>query len=145
MSNTNLSSFIWSVADLLRGDYKQSDYGKVILPFTVLRRLDCVLEPTKQAVLGELALRTKAGLNPAPFLLKKSGQHFYNTSPLDLKKLMGDQSNIAENLRSYVQAFSPEVRDIFEHFDFATQIDRLSKANLLYIVTEKFANIDLHL
>ena len=144
MSNPNLSSFIWSVADLLRGDYKQSDYGKVILPFTVLRRLDCVLASTKKAVLDELALRTKAGLNPAPFLLKKSGQHFYNTSPLELKKLMGDQSNIGENLRSYIQAFSPEVRDIFEHFEFATQVDRLSKANLLYLVSDKFANIDLH-
>lgn len=70
MSSTNLSSFIWSVADLLRGNYKQSDYGKVILPLSVLRRLDCVLEPTKQAVLNELAVRTKAGLNPSPFLLK---------------------------------------------------------------------------
>jgi type I restriction enzyme M protein len=68
MSSTNLSSFIWSVADLLRGNYKQSDYGKVILPFSVLRRLDCVLEPTKQAVLNEMAVRTKAGLNPSPFL-----------------------------------------------------------------------------
>jgi type I restriction enzyme M protein len=144
MADPNLSSFIWSVADLLRGDYKQSDYGKVILPFTVLRRLDCVLEPTKQAVLDEYAARTKAGLNPAPFLLRKAGQHFYNTWPLDLKKLMGDQHNIAENLRTYINAFSPEVRDIFEHFDFATQVDRLSKANLLYLVTEKFANIDLH-
>lgn len=144
MADPNLSSFIWSVADLLRGDYKQSDYGKVILPFTILRRLDCVLEPTKQAVLDEFAARTKAGLNPGPFLLRKSGQHFYNTSPLDLKKLMGDQSNIGENLRAYINAFSPEVRDIFEHFDFATHVDRLSKANLLYLVTEKFANIDLH-
>ena len=114
MSSTNLSSFIWTVADLLRGDYKQSDYGKVILPFTVLRRLDCVLEPTKQAVLDEFAARTKAGLNPGPFLLRKSGQHFFNTSPLDLKKLMGDQSNIAENLRSYVQAFSSDVRVIVD-------------------------------
>ena len=74
MSEQNLSSFIWSVADLLRGDYKQSEYGKVILPFTVLRRLDCVLEPTKNAVLNELAVREKAGLNPEPFLLKKAGQ-----------------------------------------------------------------------
>ncbi len=144
MPSTNLSSFIWSVADLLRGNYKQSDYGKVILPFSVLRRLDCVLEPTKQAVLNELAVRLKAGLKPDPFLLKKSGQLFFNTSPLDLKKLMGDQSNIAENLRSYVQAFSKDVREIFEHFEFAVQIDRLAKADLLYLVTEKFANIDLH-
>ena len=144
MAEQNLSSFIWSVADLLRGDYKQSEYGKVILPFTVLRRLDCVLEATKSAVLTELAAREKAGLNPEPFLLRKSGQLFYNTSPLDLKKLMGDQDHIGENLRAYMQAFSPAVRDIFESFEFHTQIDKLEKAGLLYLVTEKFANIDLH-
>ena len=79
MPDPNLSSFIWSVADLLRGDYKQSEYGKVILPFTVLRRLDCVLEPTKSAVLAELTVREKAKLNPEPFLLRKSRQLFYNT------------------------------------------------------------------
>jgi type I restriction enzyme M protein len=89
MSDPNLSSFIWSVADLLRGDYKQSEYGKVILPFTVLRRLDCVLESTKSAVLAEKEKRDKSGINPESFLLKKSGQLFYNTSPLDLKKLVG--------------------------------------------------------
>ncbi|NNM70025.1 MAG: SAM-dependent DNA methyltransferase [Gallionella sp.] len=144
MANPNLSSFIWSVADLLRGDYKQSEYGKVILPFTVLRRLDCVLEATKPAVLAEKEKREKAGLNPEPFLLKTSGQLFYNTSPLDLKKLMGDQDHIGENLRAYMQAFSPEVRDIFESFEFHTQIDKLAKSGLLYMVTEKFANIDLH-
>ncbi|MHB0926985.1 MAG: type I restriction-modification system subunit M [Gallionellaceae bacterium] len=144
MANPNLSSFIWSVADLLRGDYKQSEYGKVILPFTVLRRLDCVLEATKPAVLAEKEKREKAGLNPEPFLLKTSKQLFYNTSPLDLKKLMGDQDHIGENLRAYMQAFSPEVRDIFESFEFHTQIDKLAKSGLLYLVTEKFANIDLH-
>jgi type I restriction enzyme M protein len=149
MSDTNLSAFLWSIADLLRGDYKQSDYGKVILPFTVLRRLDCVLEPTKKAVLAEKEKREKAqagkvALNPEPFLLKASGQGFYNTSPLDLRKLLGDQDHIAENLRSYLQAFSPAVRDIFESFDFHTQIDRLAKAKLLYVVTERFANVDLH-
>jgi len=144
MNQQNLSSFIWSVADLLRGDYKQSEYGRVILPFTVLRRLDCVLEPTKEAVLKEKEKREKAKLNPEPFLLKKSKCLFYNTSPLDMKKLMGDQDNIAENMFSYIQAFSPAVRDIFECFDFHTQVDRLAKANLLYLVTEKFANIDLH-
>jgi type I restriction enzyme M protein len=144
MNDSNLSGFLWSVADLLRGDYRQSDYGKVILPFTVLRRLDCVLEATKPAVLAELAKRQQAGINPEPFLLRKSGQLFYNTSELDLKKLMGDQSNIGENLRSYLQGFSPAVRDIFESFEFHTQIDRLAKAGLLYLVTEKFANIDLH-
>lgn len=144
MADQNLSSFIWSVADLLRGDYRQSEYGKVILPFTVLRRLDCVLDPTKADVLKELASRTKAKVNPEPFLLRKSGQLFYNTSPLDLKKLMGDQDHIGENLRSYIQSFSPPVRNIFESFEFHIQIDRLAKAKLLYLVTEKFANIDLH-
>lgn len=143
-TNPNLSSFIWSVADLLRGDYKQSEYGKVILPLTVLRRLDCVLEATKADVLAEKAKREKAGLNPEPFLLRKSGQFFYNTSPLDLKKLMGDQDHIAENLRAYLQAFSPAVRDIFESFEFHTQIDKLAKSGLLYMVTEKFTTIDLH-
>lgn len=98
MNQQALSSFIWSVADLLRGDFKQSDYGKIILPFTVLRRLDCVLEPTKQAVLDELAAREGLGINPAPFLLKKSGQSFYNTSKLDMRRLIGDQDNIAQNL-----------------------------------------------
>ena len=144
MPDPNLSAFIWSVADLLRGDYKQSEYGKVILPFTVLRRLDCVLEGTKAAVLVEKKLREKAGLNVEPFLLKKSGAFFFNTSPMDLKQLMGDAGNVAKNLRDYVDAFSPAVRDIFEHFEFHTQIDRLAKASLLYLVTEKFANIDLH-
>jgi len=143
MSDTNLSAFIWSVADLLRGDYKQSEYGKVILPFTVLRRLDCVLEPTKESVLSVLK-NQKAGVNPEPFLLRASKQLFYNTSQLDLKKLMGDQDHIAENLRAYMQAFSPAVRDIFVSFEFHTQIDKLAKAKLLYLVTEKFANIDLH-
>src|SRR3954467_7553286 len=144
MSDANLSSFIWSVADLLRGDYKQSDYGKVILPFTVLRRLDCVLEPTKAAVLVELEKRKKTGVNPEPFLLRKSGQLFFNTSPLDMKKLLGDQDHVKENLFAYMQAFSPAVRDIFESFDFHTQIDRLAKSGLLYLVTEKFVGIDLH-
>jgi type I restriction enzyme M protein len=144
MNHQALSSFIWSVADLLRGDYKQSEYGRVILPFTVLRRLDCVLEATKPAVLAEFDAKAKAGLNPEHFLPRKAGQRFYNTSPLDLGKLLGDQDNIRQNLYTYVRAFSPAARDIFERFDFYTQVERLAKANLLYLVTEKFANIDLH-
>ncbi|UPT97678.1 type I restriction-modification system subunit M [Bradyrhizobium barranii subsp. apii] len=144
MNYQNLSSFIWSVADLLRGDYKQSDYGKVILPFTVLRRLDCVLEPTKAKVLAELAAKKKAALNPDPFLRRASGVNFYNASELDLPKLVGDQDHISQNLYAYIQAFSPEVRDIFDRFTFSIQIDKLAKSGLLYLVTEKFAGIDLH-
>lgn len=144
MNHQALSSFIWSVADLLRGDYKQSEYGRVILPFTVLRRLDCVLEATKPAVLAEFAAKTKGGLNPEPFLLRKAGQTFFNASPLDLGKLLGDQDHVRQNLYAYIQAFSPAARDIFERFDFHTQVERLAKTGLLYQVTEKFAQIDLH-
>ena len=144
MNQASLSALIWSVADLLRGDYKQSEYGRVILPFTVLRRLDCVLKPTKHAVLAEFEAKTKAGLNPDPFLLRKAKQSFYNTSKLDLPTLLGDQDNVRQNLYTYVQGFSPAARDIFERFDFHTQVERLAKDNLLYLVTEKFANINLH-
>jgi type I restriction enzyme M protein len=144
MSQPSLSAFIWSVADLLRGDYRPSDYGTVILPFTVLRRLDSVLAPTKAAVLAEFEARKKADVNPEPFLKRKAKQTFFNTSPLDLKKLLGDPDNIAANLMSYIQGFSPSVRDIFERFDFLNQIDKLAKAKLLFLVTEKFAGIDLH-
>src|SRR6185295_16590895 len=114
--STSVSSLIWSVADLLRGDYKQADYGKVILPFTVLRRLDCVLAPTKEKVLAEAAARARTKVNPDPFLRRKAGQGFYNTSPMDLKKLLGDPAHVRQNLTKYVDGFSPEVRDIFEHF-----------------------------
>ena len=131
MADPNLSSFLWSVADLLRGDYKQSEYGKVILPFTVLRRLDCVLEGTRPAVLKEKAAREKAGLNPEPFLLRQSGQLFYNVYPKGLTELMGDSANIGVYLRAYLDAFSANVRDIFESFEFHTQLDKLEKAGLL--------------
>ncbi len=143
MNHQALSSFIWSVADLLRGDYKQSEYGRVILPFTVLRRLDCVLADTKQSVIAEYAAK-KNMLGHESFLYRKSGQSFYNAHELDLPTLLGDQDHIRQNLYAYIQAFSPDARDIFERFDFYTQIERLAKANLLYLVTEKFANIDLH-
>lgn len=144
MNQQSLSAFLWSVADLLRGDYKQSEYGRVILPFTVLRRLDCVLAPTKEAVLAELARREPLGINPEPFLLRVSGQSFFNTSPLDLKKLMGDQDHIRENLYSYINGFSAAVRDIFERFEFHAQVERLAKSGLLYQVTERYTQIDLH-
>ncbi len=143
MSYASLSALIWSVADLLRGDYRAAEYGKVILPFTVLRRLDCVLAPTKEAVLAELDVRQREGVNPEPFLLAVSGTRFVNTSQLDLKKLLGDPDHLRTNLESYIQGFSASVRDIFEKFSFATQIERLAEADLLYKVTERFAGFDL--
>src|SRR5438045_3015874 len=105
MSDPNLASFIWSVADLLRGDYKQSDYGKVILPFTLLRRLDCVLEETKPAVLAEYEARKSLNIPLDIFLTKKSKQSFYNTSPLDFQKLLADSNNIKANLSNYIESF----------------------------------------
>jgi type I restriction enzyme M protein len=144
MSQQALSSLIWSVADLLRGDFKQSEYGRVILPFTVLRRLDCVLESTKAEVLKEYAAKQAAGIAFEPFVKRKTGLDFYNVSSLDMGKLMGDQDNIRANLDSYIQGFAPDVRSIFEHFDFAATVERLHKARLLYLVTEKFAGFDLH-
>jgi type I restriction enzyme M protein len=121
----NLSSFIWSVADLLRGKYKPHEYGRVILPFTVLRRMDCVLEPTKQAVLKESAKRPASTTSVNPFLVRASRSTFYNTSPMDLKAVVGDQDNIALNLGTYLHSFSPNVKDIFDRFEFQAQIDRI--------------------
>lgn len=144
MTQQSLSAFIWSVADLLRGDYKQSEYGRIILPFTVLRRLDCVLEATKPAVLAEHQARQAQGITPDPFVLRVAGQSFFNISPLDMKTLMGDQDHISQNLYSYLNGFSPAVRDIFERFEFHALIDRLAKSGLLYQVTERFAQVDLH-
>jgi type I restriction enzyme M protein len=143
MSGTALSSLIWSVAEVLRGPYKPHEYAKVILPFTVLRRLDGVLAPTKAAVLAEKQAKEAMGVNPEPFMLRAAKLPFVNTSPYDFAKLMGDQDHIRPNLEGYIQAFSPVVRDIFERFRFAEQLDRLAKAKLLYKIAEKFAGIDL--
>ena len=140
----NHAAFVWSVADLLRGDYKQSEYGKVVLPLTVLRRLDCVLEPTKEKVL-EKAKSLKGKIeNQEPVLCAVAKEQFFNTSKLDMKKLLDDPTNLAANLRSYISAFSSGARDVLEKFDFDTQIARMDKANILYMVISKFAEIDLH-
>ena len=144
MSEQNLSSLIWSVADLLRGDYKQSDYGKVIMPFTVLRRLDCILEPTKAQVLTEYQKRTKEGVDPTPFLNRISKQSFYNCSPLDVNKVLADPAHIKSNLLNYINGFSSNVNDIFERFEFDKQIEKLDEAGLLFMVTKKFSEVDLH-
>jgi type I restriction enzyme M protein len=140
----NHAAFIWSVADLLRGDYKQSDYGKVILPLTVIRRLDCVLEPTKAAVLDknkQLAGRIE---NVEPVLQAVAGQQFFNTSPLTFTKLLDDPNTIADSLHLYIGGFSQAAKDVIDKFEFGIQIDLLRRANVLYQVVGKFAEIDLH-
>lgn len=144
MNFNGIAGFIWSVADLLRGDYKQSDYGKIILPFTLLRRLDCVLEATKPAVQAEYQARKHLKMPIDQFLIRKSGQSFYNTSELDFPKLLADPANVRANLIAYIGSFSENARDIFERYDFNVQIEKLDSANLLYQVVQRFASVNLH-
>lgn len=139
------ASFIWTVADLLRGHFKQSQYGRIILPFTLLRRLECVVAPNKQDVLEAAdRLRDKSDAVREQLLLRTSGRPFYNASPLTLATL--SESHTAEDLISYVQSFSPSARDIFEHFNFEEFVLKLAEADLLYQVTQQFGKqIDLSL
>lgn len=139
---SSLASLIWSVADLLRGDFKQSQYGRIILPFTVLRRLECVLAPSKAQVLA-MVDTTKAmpELAKEKLLLNASGHAFYNSSPLELAKL--GETHVGDNLDAYVRAFSKDAREIFEHFNFDASINLLEDADLLYKVVRSFANVDL--
>lgn len=145
MSNHSESvSFIWSVADLIRDTFKRGKYQDVILPLTVLRRLDCVLEPTKDHVL-ETNAKLKGKLeNLAPQLQAASGYAFYNTSLYNFDKLLGDSPNLAANLKNYINGFSDNMREVIEKFDFNNTIDKLDEAGLLFLVVEKFKNIDLH-
>lgn len=140
----NHAAFIWGVADLLRGDYKQSEYGRVILPLTVIRRLDCVLEPTKQAVLEKSKQLAGKIENVEPVLQAVAGQQFFNTSPLTFTRLLDDPNTIADSLQLYIGGFSAAARDVIDKFDFASQIERLRRANVLYQVISRFAEIDLH-
>lgn len=138
-------SFIWSVADLLRGPYKPAQYGRVILPLTVLRRLDCVLEPSKEKVLAKHAsLKGGKVENIEPILNRIAGVPFHNTSKLDFQKLKGEPDKIAANLTRYIKSFSTKAREILDYFGFETEIAKLDEANRLYMVIDKFAGIDLH-
>ncbi len=136
--------FLWSVADLIRDHFKRGKYQDVILPLTVLRRIDCVLEPTKDKVLGRYKeLKGKLD-NPDQQLRRASGYAFYNTSPYTFERLLGDHAHLAANLRRYLNAFSPNMREVLERFDFDNTIAKLDSAGLLFLVLERFKNIDLH-
>jgi type I restriction enzyme M protein len=138
-------AFIWSVADLLRGPYKPHQYGRVILPLTVLRRLDCVLEPTKDKVLEKHAtLKDGKIKEPEPILNKVAGHSFHNTSKLNFQKLKGEPDKAAQNLSHYIKSFSSKARQIFEYFEFEKEIAKLDESDRLYLVIGKFADIDLH-
>ena len=135
------ANFIWSMADLLRGDFKQSEYGKVILPFTVLRRFDCVLDKSKAKILEMNKKLTIS--NKTPVFKKYTGHDYYNVSEYDFEKLLDDSNAIETNLRDYINGFSDEVKEILENFEIEGIIERLRKVNLLYLVVEKFSQIDL--
>jgi len=136
--------FIWGVADDLRGDYKAHEYGNVILPLVVLRRLDCVLEPTKAAVVARASDLAGKIDNLDPLLLKAAGQPFYNVSPLSFTRLLDDANNVAANLRTYIRGFSAGAVEVLDKYGFDNTITRLDNAGLLYGVLSRFAEMDLH-
>ena len=139
----NHAGLIWAIADLLRGDYKRAEYQKVILPLVLLRRLDCVLEPTKDKVLARA--KTIESENARNVVLKSlTGVEAYNTSPLTLHRILADPPQVAGNLRAWIAKFDAETRDVIEKFDFDAQIGRLDRAKLLYLVLSKVTEVDLH-
>jgi len=138
-------NFIWSIADLLRGDYKQAEFQDVILPLTVLRRLDDVLEPTKEKVLKKnQELKEKGIENKDLILTRASGYPFYNISKFTFQSLLQDANNIAKNLRAYINGFSQNMYNILENFEFDSEIKKLDEANLLYLIIQRFNEMDLH-
>lgn len=141
-NHSQTAAFLWSIADLLRGDFKQSQYGRIILPFTLLRRMECVLEPTKETVISvSCAQEGRPDLVRERLLLRAAGQQFFNASKLTLGTLSDTQT--AADLMSYVQSFSKDAREIFEHFHFEDFVQQLAAANLLYQVVQRFAATDL--
>ncbi len=144
MTYSEIVNFIWSVADLIRDTFKRGKYQDVILPLTVLRRLDCVLAPTKTKVLAAVAQYKGKLENFEPLLRSASGFAFYNTSQYDFEKLLADAPHLAANLRNYIAGFSPNMREVLERFDFDNTISKLNEAGLLFLVVQRFGGIDLH-
>ena len=143
-NHSQLVNFIWSICNLLRGPYKRNEYRKVILPLTVLRRFDCLLEPTKAKILAEHPkIKAKPETVVRSLLEKITGRAFYNLSKLDLPKLLDDPNQLGPNLNAYINGYSRNVREIMERFAFGQQIARMAEKNLLYEVVKKFAAVDL--
>lgn len=138
-------SFIWTIANLLRGPYRPAQYRRVMLPMTVLRRLDCVLEPTKEKVLAKYqSLKATQVKNPEPVLNRVAGQTFHNTSKFTFQKLIEDPDNIAKNLMNYIKGFSSKAREVFEYYSFEQEIAKLEESNRLFLIVKEFAAIDFH-
>lgn len=138
-----IANTIWNIANHLRGGWKAHEYQDVILPLTVLKRLDAVLEPTKHKVL-ERYNELHGKVNNLNILCRVTGYNFYNTSQYTFKKLLEDPTHIARNLERYIDGFSPNVKEIFEKFEFHRQLERLHGGNILYLVLQEFDKIDLH-
>lgn len=136
-------AFVWKVADKLRGTFKQHEYGSVMLPLLVLRRMDAVLAPTKQAVLDAARGMSTIGEGQAALLKKKAGHRFYSTSPLTFATLLSDDKTLADNLRTYIRKLSPEAYAVMEAYDFDPKLERLDRAGILYAVVADFADLDL--
>ncbi len=143
-NHSEIVNFIWSVADLIRDSFKRGKYQDVILPLTVLRRIDCVLAPTRQRVRETNAKYKNSLDNLDPQLRKASGYAFYNTSRYHFERLLADAPNLASNLNAYINCFSPNMREVLEKFDFQNTISKLNEAGLLFLVVERFKTIDLH-
>ncbi|WP_374023213.1 N-6 DNA methylase [Mycobacterium sp. HNNTM2301] len=143
MAKTN-ANLIWKIADLLRGPYQPNQYGDVILPFTILRRLDCILESTKNHVLAEYTKIRSTKVDPDVLLKAKFKLHFYNTSRWDFASLTSDPEGVADNLIDYIEQFSPNVRDVFDGYGLIDEIARLAKSDRLYLIVKEFAAVDLH-
>ncbi len=144
LNHSEIVSFLWGVADLIRDTFKRGKYQDVILPLTVLRRLDCVLAPTKEKVLAKHAQLKGQLQNLDPQLRRASHYAFYNISKFDFEKLLGDAPNLKANLRRYIAGFSLNMREVLEKFDFDNTITKLDEAGLLFKVMERFKNVDLH-
>ena len=143
-THAELANFIWSICNLLRGPYKRNEYRKVILPLTVLRRFDCVLAGTKEAVLAADEGYVGDSPNVRRRLLEDAaGRPFYNTSKLDFARLLDDPNQIAQNLSRYINTFSPNVREIMQRFGFEEHIVRMDEEDVLFQVIQRFANVDL--
>ena len=144
MNHSQIVSWLWGVADLIRDTFKRGKYQDVILPLTVLRRLDCVLAPTKAKVL-ETQAKYKGKLENQEQLLRRASSFaFYNTSRYNFDKLLADAPHLAVNLRNYIAGFSPNMREVLEKFDFDNTISKLDEAGLLFQVMERFKSVDLH-
>ena len=146
MAAENLSAFIWSIADLLRDNYKKSNYGRIILPFTVLRRIDCILETMQGTKVEKCLVKNREHKGSNYFLLDEPQKFDFSTSYVSLKTLVSNsnETSIGTNIQGYIHSFCPSVREIFDKFDFKNQINDLSESKLLYLITKRFTQIDLN-